>query len=107
MENKKNEIRSLRGQGETIRSISQKTGVPRSSVHRIAKDQQRREAEFVKKYGDPIILCLPFKYSCPVCGKEQSHATLCPICAKFLPTECDSDECNRDGFDLSEVIPTG
>lgn len=108
---KKDEIIALREQGCTIRDISQKTGVPRSTVHNILKSSQEQQQE-EEEEEEEVIQCqgqkgllfhLPFTYFCPECGKEQRHAWLCPVCAKFLPAECDGDNCWRAEFDLSEI----
>lgn len=100
---KKYEIRTLREQGCTIRDISQKTGVPRSTVHSILKSDQEKDM-FIQCQGQKgLLFHLPFTYFCPECGKEQRHAWLCPLCGKFVPAECGKEGRCYKGFDLSEV----
>ena len=100
---KNDEIRALREQGCTIREISQKTDVPRSTVHNILKSDQEKDMVIQCQGQKGLLFHLPFTYFCPECGKEQRHAWLCPLCGKFLPAECDQEGCCYEGFDLSEV----
>ena len=100
---KKEEIKALREQGCTIRDISQITGIPRSTVHRILKSRQDKYVDIECQGQNRLIFHFPFTYFCPECGKEQRHAWLCPLCGKFIPVECDKDNCCWEGFDLSEV----
>ena len=97
---KKDEIVALREKGCTIREISQKTDVPRSTVHNILKSSQEEYDTTEDPALQRLFFHLPFTYFCPSCGKEQRHAWLCPICGKFIPAEC---ECWWAEFNLSEV----
>lgn len=105
-----NNIRALRKQGYTIREIERKTGVPRSTVHRIIQSNLNRDENtghfFSSGYandGGSLLVHLPFSYFCPSCGHKQNHAWFCLDCGKFLTAECDDNCCYVEGFDLSDV----
>jgi hypothetical protein len=100
---KTSEIVALRKQGKTIRAISQKTGIPRSTVHQIIKRKIDKDVDSLEERENSLLIHLPVTFFCPSCGKEQRHAYLCPICGKFIPAECETDDCCWEGFDLSAV----
>ena len=100
---KTSEILALRKEGHTIREISEKTDVPRSTVHRILQRHETEEETVWEELDRALLVHLPITFFCPRCGKEQRHAYLCPLCGKFIPAECDSEECATVEFDLSTV----
>jgi hypothetical protein len=100
---KTDEIIALRLQGETVRAISQKTGVPRSTVQQIIKRRIDKDMDSYEEWENSLLVHLPVTFFCPSCGKEQRHAYLCPVCGKFIPAECETDGCCYEGFDLSAV----
>ncbi len=98
------EILGLREEGYTIREISEKTDIPRSTVHRILQQREVNEETIWEELDKALLVHLPISFFCPRCGKEQRHAYLCPECGKFIPAECDSEECAKGvEFDLSNV----
>ena len=101
--NKINEILKLREEGYTIREISEGTGVPRSTAHRILQQREVNKETTWEEFDKAFLVHLPISFFCPRCGKEQRHAYLCPECGKFIPAECDSEECALVEFDLSNV----
>ena len=100
---KTSEILKLRKEGYTIREISEKTDVPRSTVHRILQQCEVDEETIWEELDRALLVHLPVTYFCPRCGKEQRHAYLCPLCGKFIPVECYSKECATVEFNLSTV----
>ena len=107
---KTDEILRLKRQGLTIRDISNETGIPRSTVHKIirsspSEDNNDGQVAFngYADNGRSLLVHLPYNYFCPGCGGEQNHAWLCLECGIFFTAECDEDFCCVDGFDLSDV----
>ncbi len=114
--NKIDEVRALRQKGLTIREIAQRTGVPRSTVHKwlsrrspsVDKDngsvspQMDKVSEGTIKYYFQLIH-MPFTFRCPHCGREQNHAFLCLLCGEFIPSNCKDAGCSA-GFKFSEIL---
>lgn len=100
---KTQEIMELREHGDTIREISRKTDVARATVHRIIQNNLHNPEDFDDQLDRMLMIHLPITYVCPKCGKEQRHAILCPLCGKFIPVECDDEECSHVEFDFSNV----
>lgn len=101
---KTDEIIEMRKQGLTFRDISQKTGIPRSTVHNIIKKRGvEKDMDSFDEWAASLLVHLPVTFFCPRCGKEQRHAFLCPLCGKFIPAECETDDCRFVEFDLSTV----
>lgn len=109
-------IKRLRKEGLTIREIAQRTGIPRSTVHKwlsrrspsVDKDNGSVSPQMDKVPDEAVnyyfeLIHMPFTFRCPNCGREQNHAYLCLLCLKFIPADCEDDKC-VDGFDLSEII---
>lgn len=110
MDNRITEVRNLEKQGLTIRQISQKTGIPKSTVHNLlgkrgANIQMDEEVEVdVKNFR---LIHLPYDFRCPSCGQKQNHVFLCLKCGKCIPADClepRRTEC-LVGFDLSQLQP--
>ena len=99
---KANKIIALRKAGNTIRAISQETGIPRSTVHQIIKRSMDKGVDSFVGWQS-LLVHLPVTFFCPSCGKEQNHVYICPLCGKFVPAECETADCCWEGFDLSEV----
>lgn len=109
------EMRQLRRDGLSIRDIAKETGVPRATVHRYVRDEERSEIniqEIIKGVGrlvkdlngDGWIVATYWTYFCPACGKEQSHFFVCSCCGIFIGAECKGD--NKDcaiGWDLKNM----
>jgi hypothetical protein len=110
MDNRIIEVRNLKKQGLTIREISQRTGIPKSTVHNLlgssgANVQMDEDAEVDTK--NFRLIHLPYDFRCPSCGQKQNHVFLCLECGKCIPTEClepREKEC-LVGFNLSQLQP--
>lgn len=114
---KRHKVRNLRQEGLTIREIAQKTGIPKSTVHKLlqgspymdktnesASPPMDKVTHKVELAEDSLrLIHLPYTYYCPNCGREQNHVILCLECGKFLPAECVEDTCYSEGFDLGQV----
>ena len=102
------QIKTLRKQGLTIREIAERTGIPRSTIHKMlenvqVKGEPETEVEPEVDIDKLQLIHLPYIYFCPRCGREQNHVFLCLECGKFLPADCLDDACYEEAFDLSQV----
>lgn len=105
---KNTEIRTLRAQGLSIRDISKRTKIAKSTVHKILKINPDKDTDMRQAVPDRVkigrlefqFVHMPFHYFCPSCEMEQNHAWLCFECGGFIPAECD---CSVH-FGPSEVV---
>lgn len=70
----------------------------------------------LKKVGDAdlaMIVHLPYRYECPLCGQEQEDVLMCVLCGSLFPAECEferhqdvSEEFLQSGLSLHDVVRT-